>query len=121
MKKRTYIGEKTNHKTVYVERPGMWYDGANIDVGIAPLIRALWDSGFDTSHCCEGTKKERAYIQFTSWWAAIQFVSIATGIVDSCDAEYASDGYACVRFPKRFIPKLTTKLRGVICCSAMHD
>ena len=117
---KTYAGKITKHKTVFVKRTNE-YVGANIDAGIAPLISALWENGFDTSNCCEGTKKERAYIQFTSWCAATQFVSMATGIVDTCVAEYQSEGYACVRFPKRFIPKLTTKLRGVICCSAMHD
>ena len=117
---KTHDGKVTKHKTVFVKRLNE-YVGANIDVGIAPLISALWETGFDTSFCCEGTKKQFAYIQFTSWCAATQFVSMATGIVDTCVAEYQSEGDACVRFPKRFIPMLTTKLRGVICYSAMYD
>lgn len=46
----------------------MTYRGepVEIDVGMAPLMAALWDLSYQTSNCCQGEPGRRsAYVQFT--------------------------------------------------------
>jgi hypothetical protein len=60
--------------------PSVLLDGVPIDVEIAPLIRALWDRGIETSNSCQdNTDDHFVWVEFASAADASAFLDIVVG------------------------------------------
>ena len=69
------------HKTVIVEE-GEWK--AKIDERLAPLIRAIWKAGIETTMCCQEFHRGIAWIAFASADDLTAFLNLV-GIYESGD------------------------------------
>ncbi len=72
----TKISRETGHE--WIELQGVW-----VDKNIAPLLKMLWDRGFDTQFSCQGgaqeyrggvVRNQDAYILFTDFNDAVEFM-----------------------------------------------
>lgn len=56
---------------------------AEIDIGIAELVKQIWIANIDTTNSCEENEPGIAWLQFPASWDAIEFLNIVGG--DYCD------------------------------------
>lgn len=54
----------SKHEQVCVEHPDGWV--ADIDIKIAPLIKALWEMGIDTFNSCQDNQPGVIWIEFST-------------------------------------------------------
>lgn len=79
-----------NHPTKRVHF-GPW--SADVDVQIAPLIRAIWKAGIETRQCCQsrswpGVAGRRIWVQFPDSIKLAKFLDAVTHDRNACGALY---------------------------------
>lgn len=105
--------------------PQFELDGVLVDANIAPLLKKLWRLGFTTYLSCQDNVPEGyAWIEFSSREEGVDFVAILSDVLPSVlnyDHDYdvrmrflGRKYRTCsVRFPNRFLNKITRFLKGI--------
>jgi hypothetical protein len=95
------------HKQVLVEVGDM---AAEVDEGLAPLIRELWRAGIHTTMSCQENRPGIAWIQFASAPDAEEFLSMVGEYEDGIDSLYSRINPRCLPLCPEHCAELEAKL-----------